>query len=76
MTSSKERKKPQYFIFTNGRLPLNWKFSLQGLELKVNDNFTYKGITLSKTGNFNLAKTKNKDKNKTKNAEKGIKAMY
>ena len=45
-------------IFTDGRLPQNLKFSLYGLELEVIDNFTYLGITLSKTGNFNLAKKK------------------
>ena len=45
-------------IVTNRRLPENFKFSLPGLELEVVDNFIYLGITLSKTGNFNLAKKK------------------
>ena len=43
-------------FFPNGRLPQNLKFSLYGLELKVIDNFTFLGITLSKTCNFNFAK--------------------
>jgi hypothetical protein len=49
-------------IFTNGRLPQNLKFSLHGLELEVVDNFTYLGITLSKTGNSNLTKKKISEK--------------
>jgi hypothetical protein len=45
-------------IFTNGRLPHNLKFSLYGLELEVVANFTYLGITLSKTGILISPKTK------------------
>jgi hypothetical protein len=44
---------------------VNLWFSLHGLELEVVNSFTYLGIILSKTGNFNLAI-----------ADKGIKAMY
>jgi hypothetical protein len=55
-------EKNKIMIFTNGRLPQNLKFSLHGLELEVVDNFTYLGITLSKTGNFNLTKKKISEK--------------
>ena len=55
-------------IFSRGRQPQNLKYSLHGLELEVVKSFTYLGIILSRTGNFNLAKKSI--------ADKGIRAMY
>ena len=55
-------------VFSRRRQTQNLKFSLHGLELEVVNSFTYLGIILSKTGNFNLAKKSI--------ADKGIKAMY
>jgi hypothetical protein len=60
--------KTKIMIFSRGRQPQNLKFSLHGLELEVVNSFTYLGIILSKTGNFNLAKKSI--------ADKGFKAMY
>ena len=43
-------------IFSRGRQPQFFFFFLHGLELEVVKSFTYLGIILSRTGNFNLAK--------------------
>jgi hypothetical protein len=44
------------FILSGHVQPQNLIFFLHGLELEVVKSFTYLGIILSRTGNFNLAK--------------------
>jgi hypothetical protein len=48
--------KTKIMIFSRGWQAQNYTFSLHWLELEVVNSFTYLGIILSKTGNFNLAK--------------------
>jgi hypothetical protein len=44
------------WFFSRGWQTQNYKFSLHVLELEVVNSFTYLGIILSTTGNFNLGK--------------------
>jgi hypothetical protein len=55
-------------VFSNGRLPANLKFTYNNRDLEIVPNFSYLGITFSKSGLFNAAK---KDL-----INKGTKAMY
>jgi hypothetical protein len=43
-------------VFSNGRLPANLKFTYNNRDLEIVPNFSYHGITFSKSGSFNAAK--------------------
>jgi hypothetical protein len=43
-------------VFSNGRLPANLKFTYSNRDLEIVPNFSYLGITFSKSGSFNAAK--------------------
>ena len=61
-------EKSKVLVFSNGRLPANLKFTYHNRDLEIVPNFSYLGITFSKSGSFNAAK---KDL-----VNKGTKAMY
>jgi hypothetical protein len=43
-------------VLSNGRLPANLKFTYSNRDLEIVPNFSYPGITFSKSGSFNAAK--------------------
>ena len=43
-------------MFSNGRLPANLKFTCDNRDLEIVPNFSYLGITFSKSGSFDAAK--------------------
>jgi hypothetical protein len=55
-------------VFPRGRQSTNLKFTLNGSELEIVNEFNYLGILFNRTGNFN--------KTIKKQAEKAIKAMF
>jgi hypothetical protein len=61
-------EKSKVLVLSNGRLPANLKFTYNNKDLEIVPNFSYLGITFSKSGSFNAAK---KDL-----VNKGTKAMY
>ena len=61
-------EKSKVLVFSNGRLTANLKFTYNNRDLEIVPNFSYLGITFSKSGSFNAAK---KDL-----VNKSTKAMY
>ena len=49
-------EKLKVLVFSNGRLPANLKFTYNNRDLEIVPNFSYHGITFSKSGSFNAAK--------------------
>jgi hypothetical protein len=49
-------EKSKVLVLSNGRLPANLKFTYNNRDLEIVQNFSYLGITFSKSGSFNAAK--------------------
>ena len=49
-------EKSKVLVLSNGRLPANLKFTYNNRDLEIVPNFSYLGITFSKSGSFNAAK--------------------
>ena len=49
-------EKSKVLVFSNGRLPANLKFTCNNRDLEIVPNFSYLGITFSKSGSFDAAK--------------------
>jgi hypothetical protein len=60
--------KTKVIVFSRGRQSTNLKFTLNGSELEIVNEFNYLGILFNRTGNFNKAIKKQ--------AEKATKAMF
>jgi hypothetical protein len=60
--------KTKVIFFSRGRQSTNLKFTLNGAELEIVNEFNYLGILFNRTGNFNKAIKKQ--------AEKATKAMF